>query len=341
MAGRITHVPVEVVRAAAGAGAALASQACVEVVRDGAGAGAAVASQACVEVLVPYISLTDKYADAAAALVLTATAAEPAVQPGAADYAKAASASFALAAAAAVDSVLHVYAASASAAIVLAPAAAVDSVAFARDASAALVLTATAAVDAVAHVYAAAATPATLVLTAAAGAVLAVGERAASATIVFRTRARVTTPEVVFGDGYLGRFQVGQEVPLWAIVLDQKGSPRDPTTVPPTATVYDLGLAARVEAVDLPRLRGSRAGQVYARPLRLGARYAPGRYGVLYRASTGGFTGLTLATFEVAAGGDARGPVQAAYAADGPSGWTFLTHTGSGALVTGRRPGVD
>lgn len=162
----------------------------------------------------------------------------------------------------------------------------------------------------------------------------------ASARIVFRVRARVQVPEVVFGETYLGRFQVGQEVPLWDVVLDARGSPVAPTQSPPTATVYALGTGSRVEVLDLPGLRGSRSSAVHARPLPLGSRYAPGRYFVLYRARTGAFTGLTSATFEVAEGGDAQGPVQAAYAADHPSGWRFLMHTGSGALLTGRRPRV-
>jgi hypothetical protein len=150
----------------------------------------------------------------------------------------------------------------------------------------------------------------------------------------------VTAPEVVVGDHYLGRYQEGQEVPLWVMVVDARGRPLDPTTVPPTATIYDLGTGLRAGAVALPKLRGSRVSAVYEGRLRLGDDYPPGRYGALVRASTGAFTGQTLLIFEVMAGGDARGPVPAAYAAETPVGWRFLAQVGSGALIEGRRPRI-
>ncbi len=45
------------------------------------------------------------------------------------------------------------------------------------------------------------------------------------ASIRLTARARILVSGVSFGDDYLGRFQQGQEVPLWVIVRDQRGSP--------------------------------------------------------------------------------------------------------------------
>ena len=49
------------------------------------------------------------------------------------------------------------------------------------------------------------------------------------ATVVLYARARALASGVDFGGDYLGRFQQGQEVPLWVVVRDQHGSPADPT----------------------------------------------------------------------------------------------------------------
>ncbi len=49
------------------------------------------------------------------------------------------------------------------------------------------------------------------------------------ATVVLTARARSLASGVDFGGDYLGRFQQGQDVPLFVIVRDQHGSPADPT----------------------------------------------------------------------------------------------------------------
>lgn len=319
MAVRITQLPVEVLRTRN-------PSATVRV------------TQVAVEVLVPFVPVEWKFGNASASFTLSATAGDPEVIPDGVDYAKASSASFTLTAAAAVASVA--YGADGAAAIVFTPAAAVAGVA--RSVSAVpvtIVFAPAAAVASVDHVSAA---EVTIVFTPAAAVASVVRSVAVGAgvAIVFRARARAAAPEAVVGDGYIGRYQEGQEVPLWVVVVDARGRPLDPTTATPTATIYNLDTATRVGSVDLHRLRGSRVSAAYARALRLGHDYPPGRYGVLIRASTGAFTGQTLATFEVQSGGDALGPLGAAHAHDHPAGWRFLAQAASGALVAGRRPRI-
>ncbi len=47
--------------------------------------------------------------------------------------------------------------------------------------------------------------------------------------VILKVRARALAPGVDFGGDYLGRFQQGQEVPLWVVVRDQDGRPQDPS----------------------------------------------------------------------------------------------------------------
>ncbi len=160
------------------------------------------------------------------------------------------------------------------------------------------------------------------------------------ATIIFRPRCRNKVPPIVFGDDYLGRFQLGSEVPLWDLVRDQHGQPALPTTDPPIAEVYNIDLRTHVESVNLVHLRYSRNDSVYTRSLRLGAIYVPGRYGVVYRAPTGGFVGYNLAIFEVVPGGDVSGPAIATHTFPAAGGDQTMAQLGSGALVKGSRPRV-
>ncbi len=159
--------------------------------------------------------------------------------------------------------------------------------------------------------------------------------------IIFRCRAKNKFLPVVFGDDYLGRFQMGQEVPLWDLVRDQHGQPALPTVEPPTADVFNLDTRTHVETVQLTRLRGSRVNSVYTRGLRLGTDYAPARYGVLYRAPSGGFIGYNLAIFEVVAGGDASGPALATHTFAAAGGDQVIAQLGSGALAKGSRPRIS
>ncbi len=162
----------------------------------------------------------------------------------------------------------------------------------------------------------------------------------ARATIIFRARAKNRFLPIVYGDDYLGRFQLGQAVPLWDLVRDQHGEPALPTAEPPEARVYNLDTRRFVETVRLTRSRRSRSDSVYARALPLGPLYSLGRHAVTFRAPSGGFTGYNTAIFEVVAGGDAAGPVLATHTLAAPGGDQVLAQLGDGALAKGSRPRV-
>lgn len=160
----------------------------------------------------------------------------------------------------------------------------------------------------------------------------------AAARIIFKARASNRVRPVVFGDDYLGRFQVGQDLPLWCAVRDQHGSLALPTTTPPVADIYNLDTHAHVESVEVSRLRGSRVDSVYAMPHLLGFKYTTGRHAIVYRATAGGFTGYTISIFEVVPGGDTSGPVIALHTFSAPGGDQTMGQLGSGAIARGSRP---
>lgn len=163
----------------------------------------------------------------------------------------------------------------------------------------------------------------------------------AAVRVIFRARAKNKFLPVVFGDDYLGRFQLGQEVPLWVLVRDQHGVPALPTVEPPTARVYNLDTRRFVESLEMVRLKRSRLDSVYTRGLPLGRLYTPGRHAVLYRAPSGGFTGYNMAIFEVVAGGDPAGPSVASHSFPAPSGDQAIVQLGAGMLAKGSRPRVS
>ena len=181
---------------------------------------------------------------------------------------------------------------------------------------------------------------AALVVLTASGSSVAMRVKSASAPVVLSASASVFFPPAGLGEDFLGRFQVGQEVPLYAIVVDQNGQPEASTTVTPSARIYNLETLVRVEQLDLHRVRRSRAASFYGISVRIGRAYTPARYGVHVRMATGGFSGIRLMTFEVVPGGDAAGPVIAAVTSSNV-GDRVLTHLGEGSLALASGPRVS
>jgi hypothetical protein len=163
----------------------------------------------------------------------------------------------------------------------------------------------------------------------------------AECILILRARAANVFPLIDYGDDYLGRFQQGQEVPLWTVVRDQHGQPADPTVRTPWARIYDLDTQTLAASPNLARLRYSRVDQVYSLALLLDEGYPVGRYGILYEAPTGGFIGVTLAVFEVVPGGDPSGPVIATQTIARSTGDIVLGHLGDGSLVAGSKPSIS
>ncbi len=132
-------------------------------------------------------------------------------------------------------------------------------------------------------------------------------------------------------DGYLGRYQAGQDVPLSVVAPGAEGG---------TFRAYGGGVlvAAGVLAgetdPDLPdRLSGH---------LAVGRGMVPGPYQVVYHYDGDAPThAARLATFEVSAGGDAAGSVVAGLVLRAAEGDAALVQLRAGYLATARVPYLD
>src|SRR5207302_2813355 len=101
----------------------------------------------------------------------------------------------------------------------------------------------------------------------------------APASIIYRARVGLLRKLLEFPGSYLGRFQVGQEVPLGLDTLSRKGSLVVPNDVP-TARVYRDGVLVRT--FRQPREAGSEDGTRFYEPFILGREDSPGRYCVVF-----------------------------------------------------------
>jgi hypothetical protein len=162
--------------------------------------------------------------------------------------------------------------------------------------------------------------------------------RAASVQIVFRARARGKRPGAKFSDGYLGRYQVGQDVPLQVQCVDNNGDAAEPA-VAPVARLYRDG--AFVRAVEVPAETDPDVTGRFRGRYTLGDGDAPGHYGIVYLYGTLGLQRGDCDQFEVVAGGDPSGPVLSAYSLQRPEGDYVLAHLSAGRLASGQTPYLD
>lgn len=171
-------------------------------------------------------------------------------------------------------------------------------------------------------------------------AVIATGTKQgrASCQIIFRVRARGKRPGIKFGDGYLGRYQIGQDVPLAVQCVDNDGNPTQPDTAP-LARIYRNGLFLRDMRVPI-ETDADATGRFRGR-YTLGNSDAPGYYAVVYLYGSFALERGDFDCFEVVDGGDPSGSVLAAYSLTRPDGDYVLAHLAAGRLAAGQTPYLD
>jgi len=135
---------------------------------------------------------------------------------------------------------------------------------------------------------------------------------------------------------FLGRYQLGDLVPLTVLCTGPDGSPLDPDSAP-AARIYPAsgGLVAEVALPcrDRPATTGLFGGRIL-----LGPSYAPGRYLIQCRWQAGTFHGGRLLSLQVLPGGDATGTVTALCHYDRPGATHVINARTSGAIKKGRNP---
>lgn len=137
---------------------------------------------------------------------------------------------------------------------------------------------------------------------------------------------------------YLGRYQLGQLVPLSLVTRSADRAPAVPDTAP-IAKVYNSG-GTLVATKKMPVVDRDAQTGLFQYPLFLGPEYATGEYmvDIGYLISASAFA--ETFTFEVVAGGDSDGEVIAMYFYERPHAEHIVYQVSSGRLKQGRNPRV-
>lgn len=142
---------------------------------------------------------------------------------------------------------------------------------------------------------------------------------------------------------WIGRYTVGQSIPLGITTTDGSGAPTMPDSAP-TADIYDNGAVAASSTIKLPifdRYAISAAGTtncVFGRPYRLDSGFTVGRYTILYKWIVSAVTYKTVRCFDVIYDTDADGPVTGLFPVPRTTGTIVHYDTESGKVVYGRNP---
>lgn len=136
---------------------------------------------------------------------------------------------------------------------------------------------------------------------------------------------------------YLGRYQLGQYVPLRLVTQTVAGAPTLPDAAP---TLYTWSGTSKIETLLVPAIDQKRTTAMFFLPLFLGSLYAVGNYRVVYQWANSSVTNQAVDTFEIVTGGDALGDVAAMHAYDCPDGTFVVRQVGRGLLTVGRGPHV-
>lgn len=135
---------------------------------------------------------------------------------------------------------------------------------------------------------------------------------------------------------WLGRYQIGDRVGLFALSRDRAGEVEEPFGLV-QAFLYNSS-GAIIEAVPLHPKNRFGGNFDFTASLRLSASYTPGHYLVLYQWSVSASPFARYDTFEVLSGGDEDGQVIAMHFIDRPEARYVLYQTESGEINAGRNP---
>ena len=137
----------------------------------------------------------------------------------------------------------------------------------------------------------------------------------------------------------LGRFSLGDFVPLMLLSVDGNGLNAWPSSTPTIKTFSQDDLTTAVETIRPGARDPLRATGLFYYPLRLTSSYTADKvYLVSQRWTISASTYGELLTFRVVAGGDADGAVIGAHFVRRPEANTLVYVVDGGKLKTGRSP---
>jgi len=137
---------------------------------------------------------------------------------------------------------------------------------------------------------------------------------------------------------YLGRYRLGERVPLALQCVTLAGVPTWPDAAP-YADVWNAA-GTKIKTVRMVVVDRFRVTGLFTRRLFLGAEFAVGSCRVVYRYTTNSAVdvGQDHDYFELIGGGHADGPVISMHAFDRPGALYVVHGTAAGRLLRGRNP---
>lgn len=135
---------------------------------------------------------------------------------------------------------------------------------------------------------------------------------------------------------FIGRFQLGDFVPLLVWCRNNAGTPAQPTAHP-TARIYDGG-GTLVQTHDLPLVDSADTLGRFRFDLPLGSQYAVGYYTAKIDYTISAVVYSELQDFQVLAGGHSDGGLIAAELYNSPNSPWLVAETDRGALLAHRNP---
>lgn len=134
---------------------------------------------------------------------------------------------------------------------------------------------------------------------------------------------------------YLGRYTLGQEVPIQVETVDGAGLPTTPVDAP-RADVWSA--TTKIETVRVPIIDKSLGTTRFATLLLLGSAYSTGHFQVVKRWTIGLTQFTAIDTFEIVAGGGEGGAVVSMVTYERPEAVYIVQHRQDGKIVRGRNP---
>jgi hypothetical protein len=138
---------------------------------------------------------------------------------------------------------------------------------------------------------------------------------------------------------YLGRFQLGDRLPLVVLTRDGSGQPELPDAAP-GAALYPPGATAPAVSLELPPADPIGSPGLFLHALHLGRLFAAGEYRVRYSWTAGGLPRSATGSFTILPGGHPDGTVIAMYRFRRPHADFIIQQLDGGVRVKGRNPTV-
>jgi hypothetical protein len=137
---------------------------------------------------------------------------------------------------------------------------------------------------------------------------------------------------------YLGRYRVGDAVPLTLQTVNTS----DTATAPDRAPYAFLwSPSALVATIRMPIHAAFRTTGLFKYLLRLGHKFAVGNYNVVYRYDIASAREQHVDVFDIVDGGRHDGPILSMHTFDRPDSVFILQHVASGRILRGRNPVIE